>query len=120
MAEITEEQLTKLPKYARDRIEELERVIAKQREQLDTLTGDPESSNTVANPYAKLKNDGAQAIGLGNCETVGFKLGDLRDSSIRAQIIDRGHGSELEINGDYSLNIRIGSSNLVYVSIVSR
>lgn len=114
---ITPEQLARLPKYARDRITQLERNLAYAQAKLAT---GPEDSNTFADPYY-----GTVPRPLGQDSTIEFRLDSYDDKRHHDQVIqarvDRSRHPEphsyLYVNGGDSLLVEPQSSNVVRIRL---
>lgn len=121
---ITDEQLDRLPKYARDEIDTLRRELASREARILELTAGPENCDTVADPYAALQNEERKPFPLGNGATVAYRLGEHPRDAVHAHIIDRGQGRVLEIDGPGGvrgcLSVRPVSSNSLHIVLDAR
>jgi hypothetical protein len=107
------EDITKLPKWARRRIEYAERELAHLQAE---MRGQFPGTDTFRSPYM-FKNDlDSDGIPLPKGETVRFKFGESWDSYIDCMIRDDDPtGPTLEVRGGYGLAVEPRSSNSIRV-----
>jgi hypothetical protein len=101
---------SKLPKWAQQDLERLERDLAHAQ---NKLTAGPEDSNTFADPYA----DAPRPLGKG--AIIEFSLGER--SRIRTRIEhDHKGNAYVEVNGDDLLTVEPRSGNAIRIRLVDR
>lgn len=114
----TDPRLARLPKWARDRLETLERELRIARRERDEARLDtaPAASSAVLDPYAEIP------VGLGNAR-VRFKVGDEnREEWIDAVVkVDVVSGRRyLELLGGTSLRLSPQVTNVLHVEVSRR
>ena len=104
------ERIAKLPKWARQEIERLEKNVAHYVAQLTAGDGD---SDTFANPYSTAKRP------LGRGTTIEFVLGQDRfgrDKRIRVRTETRHDGTVvLDVSGGYGIVVLPRASNSIEI-----
>lgn len=107
---MTPEQFDRLPKYARDEIEELRRLTAEavNRAQEARLATSPSESDTTLDPYAEIP------IGLGVGPTIRFTLGNV--NYLNCEVRRRRDGRPyLYVRGSDEVHLAPEASNAIRV-----
>lgn len=117
ISEPTEEQIAKLPRWARLYITRLENgARAAERSLAEAIADVPEPAIAVRNPYGK-----PVPVAWGRYDTIKFALnGTLEEQPYPWVSVCRRKESELEISADGELVITPQVSNVVRISVKER
>jgi hypothetical protein len=119
-----DEREDRLPQWAQEKLRVLRARHASALQEIDSYShGDPEQSDTVADPHAWMSDRDRKPLALRDGTEVEFKIGKPVPGQPRARArvrVRRHLDGYLELSGDSPLNLKLMASNVVHVILEDR